>query len=442
MRQDVIRLFGSELVLLHPPEYDKDGRLLISFNYFEEESWEDAGYDAENSVLFSGKIGGKHFHRVICAAYVLMEFYSETFGMAAVDGHVLNACEPIAWLNHLFHENYTNARAWDLWRVYKLLPEDSSGREDDLFHLLAPGEIHATSNVGFLKYMYIAHRAELEQELALLEDTQAGQPEHSFSIFYSCKLLHRSLEAMQNTQTFQAAEVLERCKTILLTQVPLVWNITRDSAENLFALAAKLLPWEITVKFMADAFELEFQDLYDELEPLLKDQKAVFNDDFFADSIQNFTPIEPLHTASFLHCTDDDRVWFWRENGNVSFSLEMEAWLSELAVEFQTILTPPEPLLNSCDFLRQFWELLQQINERFHPLYCFASTFYEFIYNPYRREYQAAVLLLRKLAERSPDNSTGECPDQLTQSISQRQTVKRYLALLSNSGLRKRTLGF
>lgn len=444
MQCHMVRLFETEIFLLQPAEYDKDNRMWFSFNYFEDDFWEDAGFDAEKAVLFSNKIGGKQFHRVICTAYVLMEFYSEEFGMATIDGRAFNACEPIGWLNYLFEENHTNARAWDLWRVYQLLPEDSRG-EADLLQLLGPGEIQAMSSIGFLKYMYVAHRDELEKELAATDEEPSDQQDNFYSIFHFCKLLSRSLDVLRNAENSTQEKALERCKTLLLTQAPRVWEITQGSAEELFTMASMLLPWEITVKFLADAFALNFQTLYNEMEPLLANQKAIFNDDFFEESIQNFSPIAPVHTSDFLRCTDDDRVLFWRENGDVIFSPEMEAWLAELTIEFNAILAIPETLIEPTDLLRQFLELLRQIDDHYHRLYCFSSTFCEFMRSPERREVQAAVLLLKRLAERYKDET-----DQFKDNHSYdwdlktpgRLNIKRYLALLANFELRQRILGF
>ena len=123
MNLDSVKVMDVEVELLCLPKIDEKGNIVATYNYFEDDWWEGAGYNTETGRMWSNKIGWRHFNRVTQAAYVLAEFYSDAFMVAEVDGRVTYAGEILAWLNHLFEERYTNVRSKSLWKIYKLLPD-------------------------------------------------------------------------------------------------------------------------------------------------------------------------------------------------------------------------------------------------------------------------------------------------------------------------------
>ena len=98
-------MFGYSLSLLKAPTYDENDQVVVSYNYFEDDRWEAAGYSAAKGKFWSNKVGSSKFALVVCAAYVLLEFYSDTYMISEYDGDVYNEVTTIGWLNHLFNED-------------------------------------------------------------------------------------------------------------------------------------------------------------------------------------------------------------------------------------------------------------------------------------------------------------------------------------------------
>lgn len=134
MDYNTVSMFGYKLSLLKLPAYDGDENVVVGNNYFEDDRWEDAGYNAKRGDFCSNKIGGSKYATVVCAAYILLELYSETRMIAADNGEILTDRGYIGWLNYLFHEAYTNNRADNLPELYEILPEYV--RKNDLLSLL------------------------------------------------------------------------------------------------------------------------------------------------------------------------------------------------------------------------------------------------------------------------------------------------------------------
>ncbi len=75
MQFETVRLHGKEIHLLKPVELDKNDYAEFHYNYFEDDVWERAEYDANSGVLRSGQVGEAQFRNVIAAAYLLQEKY-------------------------------------------------------------------------------------------------------------------------------------------------------------------------------------------------------------------------------------------------------------------------------------------------------------------------------------------------------------------------------
>ncbi len=53
MQFERISMYGHEMSLLKPVELHPDGKIWFHFNYFEDESWETAGFDANEGIFYS-----------------------------------------------------------------------------------------------------------------------------------------------------------------------------------------------------------------------------------------------------------------------------------------------------------------------------------------------------------------------------------------------------
>lgn len=104
-------LLSRDIILLSPIFPDDDGCIDFFYNYFEEESWENAGYNPKARRLYSNKVGARTFSGVVRAMYVLQGLYSITPCIASINGHPFDASEERGWLNYLFHEHYAAPEA-------------------------------------------------------------------------------------------------------------------------------------------------------------------------------------------------------------------------------------------------------------------------------------------------------------------------------------------
>lgn len=354
MQMEKVSLFGKNLPLLAPIAANEEGLVYCTYNYFEDDGWEPAGYHMNAASFFSDKVGSNEFNAVIRTVYVLYEFYTEKFGLAWENETPFNASPHIRWLNDLFDETYTNERAMDLWEAYQLLP--THRKQADLFQLLDMDEISATSVTGALKYVVLTGKQSLEQLVESMSDEEV--PKHEVTLLGCVKALLGVLKRIRESGEGGYREKLENLKRILTEEDLKNHQESKWADYQLVSLLSVLPPREITVKSIADVFGIGYEETMEDLGPLIHDKSELWDQ-----RRMPMKPLPPLDTTSFLmqthrgsagamsddtayRITDDDRAYYWRKEGDVRFSEGMCAWLRELRCEWEMIQTE-EPRMDA-----------------------------------------------------------------------------------------------
>ena len=410
-----VSLFGKRVWLLKPPQAlpGKD-TIPFCYNYFEQDSWESAGYDPTSCSFHTNKVGWRQFNLVCSAVYVLYEFYTDSFGIANEDDHVYDAWKIIGWLNYLFGSRYDNRRVSDPWRIYQLLPDYR--RDDDLLSLLPVGT--SMDPLGMLIYLTVT-RAGHEAEWKQLIQFSSSEPD-TVSVL-DCmigaeKALKEAVSASENPD----AELLEQL-TAALNTGDLSRFAENARPQRCFTGMATLLPVELTAKLLADAFDQDFWAMLEKLRPSDRNARSFWNL-----VCQPAKPVVPVDTALFLRCSDDDRAWWWRPDGNVRFSEEMNAWLAQCRSSLET-LAREETVMHGAELLELLIGTLDYIQKRYRSLFAFRAMFYDFVAHCELPMVQAAVRFLKQMAEQEDDCAV---------------SLRRYLAVLGNLTLRKKIFKF
>jgi len=153
MELEPVRVCKREAHLLKEISMGKHG-MCFWYNYFEDDYWETAGFNCDDSYVWSGKTGRKHFNAVMVAAYTLEGLYTdgETFPM--VDNAPALSPAYTGWINYVFNERYAPKRN-DTWAVFEELhdsggriPEDFGGLEfvSDMSGIISYYEVKAVRN--------------------------------------------------------------------------------------------------------------------------------------------------------------------------------------------------------------------------------------------------------------------------------------------------------
>ena len=156
---------------------------------------------------------------------------------------------------------------------------------------------------------------------------------------------------------------------------------------------------------------------------------------------------EELKDSPMYHVSDDDRLYWWGDK-DVMISADLNQWLGELAIRHRELMQelPDRPDEAESDArLKDFLFLLADINEHYQRVFPFQNMVYDFIRNGDRKEYRAAVALLRELSEQN--RQTGEViryAQGRWEGVSRKVTfnrgrlrMKRFLSVMANEQLRE-----
>lgn len=118
MSLEPVRMYNKEVGLISPVQLGEDGTVTFHYNYFEDDSWEDAGYCEKG--LWSNKVGSAEFNDVMMTAYTLYEFYNEAYGYASLGNEPAPYLECyIGWINHLLKTEFSMMARRNIWELFE-----------------------------------------------------------------------------------------------------------------------------------------------------------------------------------------------------------------------------------------------------------------------------------------------------------------------------------
>lgn len=465
MNFEVINMFGIELGLIKEVELDENGIASFHYNYFEEDIWEEAGYNSTTRKFFTNKVGMKEFCNAILAAYTLYEYHDQTLGMPYLDAEMVGCTRYTAWINHLFRTQYTMERRvkyfFDL--MAQAVCENSSYQEtmfeDGSYDICPRVKSVALDKCDFIDLNLIRTGTDEINIFAenLLEIGEIGMYEYVKDIS-ACKAA--VIRFFDNTDPESTEERIWDLLELKIEDRKAYENTPWDAVAEI-AEYTIFLPARVIVYLTAECVDQDFWEVWEDIGEFVYGDEVRKQYESDAEKAYRKSamdkPIEPISTSTFLSAygtfyeTDADRLYWWDGTEEVIISDELELWLQSLKKKYIEILKKTsQSTIRTDQFLKSFMKLLKEIDNKYHRIFAFADMFYEFLNHSDQSEYQAAIELLKVLAEeneeagRLPENAERYWSMLESESVHNmgRLRIKRYLSLLANKRLRKKYLDF
>lgn len=470
MTFDTVKMFDREIALLKPVEI-KDEKVYFHYNYFEDDSWETAGYNPESGCLFSGKIGSREFNNVMTAAYMLYEQYDKEPGIVKVNGEVISHLCFVGWLNHIFGTRFAMENRFQIWETvekdmfYKLENwGDTEANPVEIMSYLPFASCYAAGSTELTDLLYIAEGTDSLKENTVKEGTYPAD-------VLKCKkaLMNYLGLADENGET----ELLEFLKMKRENRADV-----SDTALKHLADISLYMPARVILYLTAELKEKEFWTFWKELKDNVyhdEEMKVYASEELTAwREAERKKPIAPVTTSEFLiqdgglvffntpeeledepkyYISDADRLYWWDGSDKVVISEETDEWLKGLAKQHREIKEHIEVKEDANAFLKKFIELIDDLCNYYARIYPFQNMFYEFLQNSQKEEYVAALELLKIMADDVENRKIGGCMkyarsggwDITNRKITHNRArikIKRYLSVLANKKLREKYFGF
>ncbi|MDO4337963.1 MAG: hypothetical protein Q4C91_07725 [Eubacteriales bacterium] len=470
MQFERVSLYGHDVILISPVELSEEGKVDFWYNYFEESSWENAGFHMDDSYFYSNKIGGCEFADVILAAYTLYEMYDEDPGFAECNGEIMDQRFYGGWLNHILGTEFTSKKRYNLWEnaeyiAFNRMDYDDPFSRNELRCLIPDKLLKAAGGTELSDLLYIMYGTE---SLKVDDIVPASYPDD----VYQCKMALIKLQDNCGEHFYE----------YLLQFLQLDRNKREKNTDTNLTVLAKLslyLPARVFVYLAAEIRQEPFwkrwkewkdkvyhdeqmkqyaseelqeqrREWKEQIIPRIKTAEFLRQDSWYA----FYNTPEELKRKGNYYLTDDDRIFWWDGTDEVILSDGMNIWLEELADRHRKLMELPDAgcgnEFESIHFIKDFIILLDEICSYYKRIYPFKTMFYDFIQNSEKKEYRAAAALLKMLHEENKEE--GKIIEyvrgnwdmgnkNVTQNIA-RLRLKRYLSVMTNRGLRKRYFGF
>lgn len=466
MKLQNINLYDKEITLLEPVNYKEEKCTQFYYNYFEDTSWEDAGYYYDIDHLYSNKIGSAEFCDVICAAYCLYEHFDEETGLANINDDIMDCKFNTGWINNVLGTKYSVQHRLEIWKnaeYYASLRTDYDCPicYDDVMDILPKDLLEFAGGTELTDVLYIVKGTE---SLNINEVEEGTYP----ADVLACK------NAIADILSLYGEEV-GKDKILELTNnnYSKREKVNDEGIKKLAAISLQI-PARVIIYLLC---EHENKNFWKEWETV---KEEVYHDEkiksYASPELEKLRkegrekPIDPISTSEFLkqdnyftfyntpeelerkpryYLCDADRLFWWDGSNEVIIDDKTEDWLVYIKEQFEKIVENTSDNFDSGTYLKNIVDILNRVNERYARVYAFQNMFYDFIANGNKKEYRAAIELLKKLHEDNAESGAiieklrnWDMGSKSVKCNSGRMNMKRYLSLLANTKLRMEYLGF
>ena len=385
--RNYISAFGKELYLLSFPSFDNSNAEYIdfSYSYFEDDCWENAGIDRIKITVYSNKVGWRSYNKAVQALYILAELYSISPYISYNDSlncpvaaiqwlrYVMKRELHYSWRNHIWEIMEMRAKHLSKYMVEPVIDErffqTFAGDESDTLELLSAATVlydypntfseedrkaALQKKEGFISYDNALVR--LQQGIAEYKKTSALTDEEQISFLME---LLNGFDANQDKARFEK-------------YISVIVSMT-------------ILPPQASVKVMADAYGINFWRLWWQIKDRIHTASIELSKPPEANRFEEMT------TECFFNIGSENRLYWWRKDGDVELSEESKNWLRKLSLRHCEINKETIPG-DMTGWQKRFVKLLSE-----HPkIYCFEELFFEFMGRFNENEIRAAVILLEE----------------------------------------------
>jgi len=477
MSFEEISMYGYHMGLLKPFAVYPGGSMCFHYNYFEDDSWETAEYDAETAQLYTDKIGGWEFCDVITAAYFLYEVYDTEIGFTYINGDIVNECDYVGWLNQLLGTDFSMKKRFCLWEgAETVAAEELEGRGvwEDEFNSNVLNHCKLEQIIP-KDLEYVAVGTELSDLLYIIYGTDSLTEEEIVPGSYpydvwKCKRAIIDFIKEYKSEAYETlVEILKMDKAMRFSlkygQLQQIGLLSQYMPSRvflyLFCEQEGIMFWKRWFQIKEDVYRDEQMKNYATEEfSKLRMQKVnesipkVRTSDFLRSEYLEWDVPEEVKKLKKVFITDDDRLYWWDGTDEVIISDKTKHWLAKLGERHKELTEElkQKGTYKEYKFLEEFLLVLKEVDEYYRRVFPFQSMFYEFLQNGNKPEYIAAVELLREIANEKENRNAGKLIEyeksrwgftdgRITRNKG-RMRMKRYLAVMANAKLREEYFEF
>ena len=178
----------------------------------------------------------------------------------------------------------------------------------------------------------------------------------------------------------------------------------------------------VTIKLIATIYNLDFWPLWRENRDSIGVTSSIFYNNSAIDNTMDDQNVffDPITTEEFFGVNSEERLFWWREDGDVVIDSKTRKWLDDMVEQHRTHVETMDDEFSAIEWHERLVKFLGKHNDK---IKMFDATYCDFLNSFFKKEYRAWVEMMEVLAE----SDISEC--------------RRLIAVLANNELRIKVFG-
>ena len=407
-----MRAYDEEFDLLCFPG-DNGGGFIFNYSYFEDAVHDKVTIDVKTGEIHSSNLGFGKFGEAVQALYMLSGLYCEMLCLSDNCDEII-PFDKLRWLSYVLCRTITLQYHITIWDVYERFVRDNGVNKTlsamDFFNSYE-GDGTNIDEITTIVYVNDAITNDF-----IDKSINDEEPVDKSSYGYWVRSMARFLWLAKQNSEKSEKELLSRYVR-LLHKVSEIRNDIKANKEvgpvkELFATVAP----PITVKLIATIYGLDFWQLWRDHKESIGVTSSIFYDGSteYKTEDENIN-LEPITTEDFFGVKSEDRLYWWKEDGDVIISDKTQRWLDQMSEQHRSHIETMADEFSAIDWHQRLVKLLGKHKDSikmFEHLYC------EFLNTFHLKEFRAWIEMLEVFAE----SELSEC--------------RRLITVLANDSLR------
>ena len=409
-----MRAYDEEFDLLCFPG-DNGGGFIFNYSYFEDAVHDKVTIDVKTGEIHSSNLGFGKFGEAVQALYMLSGLYCEMLCLSDNCDEII-PFDKLRWLSYVLCRTITLQYHITIWDVYERFVRDNGVNKTlsamDFFNSYEGDE----TNIDEITTIVYVNDAITNDFID--KSINDEEPVDKSSYGYWVRSMARFLWLAKQNSEKSESELLDRYMRLLHNvsniRAQIAAGVDVSPVKELFATVAP----PITVKLIATIYDLDFWQLWSDN----KNEIGVTSSIFYDESTEYITVdetshLEPITTEEYFDVAPEDRLYWWKEDGDVIISDKTHRWLKDMAEQHRTHVATMDVEFSAIEWHERLVKFLRKHKDKikmFEHLYC------DFLNSFHRKAYRAWIEMLEVLAE----SDISEC--------------RRFIAVLANQKLREK----
>ena len=370
-----MRAYDEDFDLLCYPDCQKE-TVCFDYSYFEGAQYEKITVNCRTGDIHSGYTGFKQFGAAVRALAVLAESYSNSF--FCNDNQ--SGLKEMRWLSYVLDKPLTLPCHTTIWDVYERYVRDNGVNQTiSAMDFLNSYEGDETNIDEITTIVYVN---DVITNDFIDKSINDEEPVDKSSYGYWVRSMARFLWLAKQNSEKSESELLSRYMKLLYKVSEIRDDIIAGKevgpVKELFATVAP----PITVKLIATIYGLDFWQLWRENKDGIGMTSSIFYNqerNEFNEEEAELDTLKPLTTEEFFGVTPEDRLYWWREDGDVVINSKTQKWLDQMAEQHRTHIETMSEDFSAVEWHERLVRFLGRHNDKIkmiEHLYCeFLNSF-------------------------------------------------------------------